>query len=123
MKVSQIKNRLYARLLAASTIFLGQAGTGTVQAAPKLTGDGYKLFHTDIQVQPRTEFEYPIGRKKDGVLPRVGLIILDDSDSTHVEVRRKKDNVSLGKFLKSVAEEMVAKAKAQKKASLMIVAA
>lgn len=107
MKVAQIKARLYARLIAASTILMGQTGTGSVKA---------------VRVYPRTEFEYPVGRKLDGVSARIGLIVLD-SDSTHVEVIRKKDNVSLGKFLKSVAEEMVTKAKAQKKASLMIVGA
>jgi hypothetical protein len=77
-----------------------------------------------IAVIPRTEYEYPIGRKNISVqeiLNRNIEIVPDpDAPEPKVEVVRKKDGASQGFFTKVVAEAMILKAKAQKKATLII---
>lgn len=110
MKIRHIKTRLQQRRAA---FFV-----------PVPTTDGYKFKH--IEVLPRSEEEYPIGRKNKSVdeILNTNIEVVPDPlvapKLKLVQVARKKDDHIVAHCSEEKANEMIAKAKAQKKASLYI---
>lgn len=96
MKTRQIKNRLISRMMAAASLM------AVPKPEPRLIAS-----YPRIEVVPKTEHEYTIN--------------MDMKSLPKVRVVRKKDNVFVDEF-DSVAEAnaVIARAKAQKKATLVI---
>lgn len=117
MKIRAIKTRLQARRAA----FFKPVFELTIEP------DGYKYKH--IEPLPPSEHEYPIGRnaKTTAEILATDIEVIPDPDARPalklVTVARKKDDHVVAHVSPEKAEEMIAKAKQQKKAALYVKAA